>query len=127
MDHYAYLARQRAAVAMQAGEIAKAEQAVAQSRAQRDAIVISARERDAKPAVPRRKPSRLKPSARHEAERAQKGRNAARGEPRKLAEQRLAAATAASASNAKLKAQLAELQAQANRSRHGADSGRCAV
>ena len=95
VDHYAYLARQRAAVAMQAGEIAKAEEAVAQSRAQRDSILIRARERDAQ-------------AKGAEAQRAQQEAEAAR----KLAEQRLVAATAANASNDKLKAQLAELQAK---------------
>lgn len=109
VDHYAYLARQRAAVAMQAGEIAKADEAVARSRAQRDAIIIRARERDAQDS---RAQAQTKTA---EAERAQQEAERARIETeaaRKLAEQRLAAATAADASNAKLKAQLAELQAQ---------------
>ncbi len=102
VDHYAYLARQRTAVAVQAGEIAKSEQAVTDSRAQRDRILIDARTRDADA-------SRAQAQAKGaEAERAQQEAEAAR----KLAEQRLAAATAATASNAKLKAQLAELQAQ---------------
>ncbi len=109
VDHYAYLARQRAAVAMQAGEIAKAEQSVTQSSAQQDSILISARERDAQA-------SRAQAQAKAvEAERAQKEAETARKmaeEARKLAEQRLAAVTAASASNDKLKAQLAELQAK---------------
>jgi len=109
VDHYAYLARQRAAVAMQAGEIAKAEQAVAQSQAQRDSIVISARERDAQASRAQAEASRAQAVAKAtEAERARQDAEAAR----KLAEQRLAAADAAKASNAKLKAQLAELQAQ---------------
>ena len=47
VDHYAYLARQRTEVAVQAGRIAQADQAVVQSRAQRDRILIDARTRDA--------------------------------------------------------------------------------
>ena len=47
VDHYAYLARQRTASAMQAGAAARAEQAAAQARLQRDQIVIAARTREA--------------------------------------------------------------------------------
>jgi outer membrane protein OmpA-like peptidoglycan-associated protein len=47
VDHYAYLARQRAASAMQAGAAARADQSVAQAGAQRDQILIAARTREA--------------------------------------------------------------------------------
>lgn len=47
VSHQAYLARQRTEVAVQAGRIAQADQAVAASRAQRDRIVIDARTREA--------------------------------------------------------------------------------
>jgi len=47
VDHYAYLARQRTASAMQAALTARSEEATAQARAQRDNIVIAARTREA--------------------------------------------------------------------------------
>jgi outer membrane protein OmpA-like peptidoglycan-associated protein len=47
VDHYAYLARQRTASAMQAGAAARADQSVTQARVQRDQIVIAARTREA--------------------------------------------------------------------------------
>ena len=45
--HYAYLARQRTATALQAGKVALAEQAVADAAVRRDRILIDARTRDA--------------------------------------------------------------------------------
>jgi len=109
VEHYAYLAHQRTAVAMQAAEITKAEDSVAQSQVQRDAIVIRARERDAQASRAQAQTKTVEAEqALKEAERARNEAEAAR----QLAEQRLAAATAANASNAKLKAQLADLQAQ---------------
>lgn len=109
VNHYAYLARQRTAVAVQAGQIAQADAAIAQAQSTRDRILITARTREA------------------EAERdaAQKARIAAdqarmsAEQSRTLAEQRLAAAqaaqgraTAADARASTLAAQLAELQAK---------------
>ena len=102
INHYAYLARQRTEVAMQAGRIAQSDETIAQAQATRDRILITARTREA------------------EAERdaAEKARMAAE-QSRSLAEQRLTAAQAAqqqaSAANSRasmLAAQLAELQAK---------------
>lgn len=102
VDHYAYLARQRTEVAMQAGRIAQSDEATSQAQANRDRILINARTREA------------------EAERdaAQKARMSAE-QSQTLAEQRLAAAQMAqqqaSAANARastLASQLAELQAR---------------
>jgi outer membrane protein OmpA-like peptidoglycan-associated protein len=47
VDHFAYLARQRAASALQAGIAARSDQAIANARVQRDQIVIAARTREA--------------------------------------------------------------------------------
>ena len=102
VNHYAYVARQRTELAVQTGQIAQADAAIAQAQSTRDRILISARTREA------------------EAERdaAQKARLSAE-QSRTLAEQRLAAAQAAqkqaSAADARastLAAQLAELQAK---------------
>ncbi len=102
IDHYAYLARQRTEVALQAGRIAQSDEAIAQAQATRDRILITARTREAE-------------AERDAAERAR----AAAEQSRSLAEQRLAAAQAAqqqaSAANSRastLAAQLAELQAK---------------
>ncbi len=102
VEHYAYLARQRTEVAMQAGRIAQSEEAVSQAQAKRDSILISARTREAE--------------AQRDA--AEKARMSAE-QSRTLAEQRLAAAQAAqrqaAAANTRastLEAQLAELQAK---------------
>lgn len=102
VDHYAYLARQRTEVAVQAGQIARSDEIVAQAQANRDRIVIDARTREAE--------------AQRDA--AIRARSSAE-QSRSLAEQRLAAAQAAqqqaSVANARassLEAQLAELQAK---------------
>lgn len=102
VNHYAYLARQRTEVAVQAGRIGQADEAVAQAQAKRDSILINARTREAE-------------MQRDAAERARMSAE----QSRTLAEQRLAAAQAAqqqaSAANARastLQAQLAELQAK---------------
>jgi outer membrane protein OmpA-like peptidoglycan-associated protein len=47
VDHYAYVARQRAASAMQAALAARADQSTAQARADRDRIVVASRTREA--------------------------------------------------------------------------------
>lgn len=88
VEHYAYLARQKSAVALQAGEIARAEKAVGSASAQRDQIVMGARVLDAE-----------KSSAE-----AQKARQAA--------EQQLALTEASKAKVAKLQKELADLQAK---------------
>lgn len=102
VNHYAYLARQRTEVALQAGRIAQSEEAVTQAQARRDSILINARTREAE--------------AQRDA--AEKARLSAE-QSRVSAEQQLAAALAAqqqaSAANARastLQAQLAELQAK---------------
>lgn len=109
VNHYAYLARQRTEVAIQAGQIARSEEATAQAQMTRDRILITARTREAE--------------AQRDA--AEKARMSAE-QSRTLAEQRLAAAQAAqrqaseaqlqaSAANTRastLAAQLAELQAK---------------
>ena len=102
VNHYAYLARQRTEVAVQAGRIAQSEEAVAQAQANRDNILIDARTREAE--IQRDAAVRARMSAE---------------QSRTLAEQRLAAAQAAQqqaeAANARassLQAQLEELQAK---------------
>lgn len=102
VEHYAYLARQRAAVAMQAGEIARSQASVSGARGQRDRILMESRSREAE------QQTALAQKARADAEAALKQAQDAG----KLAEERLAAAQAAKAKNDKLQAQLAELQAQ---------------
>jgi outer membrane protein OmpA-like peptidoglycan-associated protein len=103
VEHYAYLAQRRTEVAQQAGLIAKADQAVAQSQVERDKIVIASRTRDADTAL------MAAEKARNEADAA-----------RKLAEERLAAATLArkqteeaSKRAGSLEAQLAAMKAKA--------------
>jgi outer membrane protein OmpA-like peptidoglycan-associated protein len=95
VNHHAYLARQRAATAMQAGVIARAEASAAASSAERNRILMEARTREAE--------------AGNAA--AQKARDKALV-ARMAAGQQLAAAEAASAQAAKLRQQLADLQAQ---------------
>ncbi|WP_298829828.1 OmpA family protein [uncultured Piscinibacter sp.] len=102
VEHYAYLARQRTEVALQAGKIAEAEQAVADASLERDSILIDARTR--------------------EAERARAATEAQRGQAdaaRKLADERLVAAQTSQAQAASARAraktleeQLAELKAK---------------
>lgn len=95
VEHYAYLARQQAAVALQAGNIARAEMAVSDAQAQRDRILIEARTRDAE-------------SRRAEAERARTEADNAR----RLAEERLAAERATRTKLSKLQSQFDELKAK---------------
>lgn len=95
VDHYAYLARQRAATAMQAGVIARAEASASTASAERNRIVMTARAREAQAE------SAAAAQARQEAQMA-----------RALAGTQLAAASAESARAARLKQELAALQAQ---------------
>jgi outer membrane protein OmpA-like peptidoglycan-associated protein len=123
VDHYAYLARQRAATALQAGEIARAEQAVAASAGQRERILMEARTREADQArlqagIDRSESERARMQAekdRAESERARMQAQTASADAeqaRKAAEAQLAAAQAAQADAAKLQKQLAELEAK---------------
>ncbi len=50
VDHYAYLAQQRARVAVETGRIARADQASIDAQSQRDRIVLASRTRDAEQA-----------------------------------------------------------------------------
>ncbi len=87
VEHQAYLAKQRVTVARQAGEIAAAEQAVANAALQRDRILIESRTSEAE-------------RARVEAERARVAAEGARAEAvaaQKLAQERLAAVQASQA------------------------------
>lgn len=109
VDHYAYLARQRTEIAMQAGKIGEAEQAVARSQKQRDRILIDARTSEAE--------ARTKEAEARTKEAEASSRDAAAAQ--KLAEERLAAAelarqqaSEADARAAALEAQLAELKAR---------------
>jgi outer membrane protein OmpA-like peptidoglycan-associated protein len=116
VEHQAYIARQQAAIAMQAGQITLAEQAVSDSQAQRDRILLDARTREA--SVRLAQAERAKTAA----EQAQSEAERARGEAekaRKLADERLAAAklardqaSVATTRAGKLQAQLDELQAK---------------
>lgn len=109
VEHQAYLARQQSNIALQTKQIAQADQAVSESQARRDRILLDARTRESD--------SRLAQAQRAGAD-AERARVEA-DNARKLAEERLAAAqtardraTAASAKADKLQAQLQELQAQ---------------
>ncbi len=88
VEHYAYLARQSAATALQSGEIARAEKAVEAAGAERNRILIDARGAEAE-------------LARRQAELA-----------RSQAQQQGAAAQEAQARAARLQQQMAALQAQ---------------
>lgn len=95
VDHYAYLARQRAATAMQAGVIARAEASASVASAERNRIVMAARAREAQAE------SAAAAQARQDAQLA-----------RAQAGSQLAAASAESARAERLKQELAALQAQ---------------
>lgn len=102
VDHYAYLARQRAATAMQAGVIARAEETAAMSSAERNRIVMEARTREAEA---RAREAEVSNAA------AQRARDQA-VVSRMEAGQQQAAAETARARAAKLQQELAALQAQ---------------
>jgi len=95
VEHYAYLARQRASVALEAGKIAVADKAVAESRRQRESILMNARTNEAEAS---------RKQAEANATQAEKARADAES-ARKLAE-------ATKAKNSLLQEQLAELQAK---------------
>lgn len=95
VEHYAHLARQRAAAALQSGEIARAEKAVEAAGAERNRILMAARTQDAEQA-------RLQ---------AQKQREQAQM-AQQQAEQQRAAAAAAQARVTKLQQEMKDLQAQ---------------
>lgn len=102
VDHYAYLARQRAATAMQAGVIARAEESAKMSTADRSRIVMEARTREAEVSTREAEASTAA---------AQKARDQALV-ARLEAGRQLAAAETERARAAKLQKELADLQAQ---------------
>ena len=102
VDHFAYLARQRTATAMQAGVIARAEESATMSTADRTRIVMEARTREAEARTREAEASNAA---------AQKARDQALVS-RLEAGQQQAAADTARARAAKLQQELAALQAQ---------------
>ncbi len=102
VEHYAYMARQKSAIALQAGDIARAEKAVGSASAQRDQIVMGARVLDAEKSAADAQKAR---------EQAEKDRQMAE-QSRKQAEQQLALTEAAKAKVSKLQKELADLQAK---------------
>lgn len=109
VDHHAYLARQRAATALQSGDIARAEQAVADAGTERNRILLAARSREADQARSLAQREREQAEqARGQAEQAQQGAQ----RERLQAEQQRAAAQAAQDKVAKLQQEMAALQAQ---------------
>ena len=102
VDHYAYLARQRAAIAMQAGVIARAETSATASAADRTRILMEARSREAEAGTA------AAVKAREDAQKALAQAEQARLE----ADKQLAAAEAARARAAKLQKELTDLQAK---------------
>lgn len=109
VEHYAYLARQSAATALQSGEIARAEQAVTTAGAERSRILITARGAEADQARAQAERDRQQANlARTQAEAARTQAEAARNQ----AQQQGAAAQAAQARVAKLQAEMAALQAK---------------
>lgn len=114
--HYAYLARQRAATAIQAGDIMRADQEVAASGVERNRILMEARSREAEKSAAEAEKARVQAEkARVQADQARQQAEQARMQAekdRQLAEEQLAAAEAAKAKVAKLQSQLAELEAK---------------
>jgi outer membrane protein OmpA-like peptidoglycan-associated protein len=102
VDHYAYLARQRAATAMQAGVIARAEESAKMSTADRSRIVMEARTREAEVSTREAEASNAA---------AQKARDQALVS-RMEAGRQMAAAETERARVSKLQKELADLQAQ---------------
>lgn len=95
VDHYAYLAKQRTEVAIQAGKVAEAEKAVADASQARDRILIDSRTSEAQ-------------AQRAMAEKARMEAEAAR----KVAEDRLAAVQASQAQTATARARAKTLEEQ---------------
>lgn len=123
VEHYAYLARQRSATALQAGEIAKAEQAVAASGSARNRILMQARSREADKALSQAEQDRAESERarmqaqqeRAESERARMQAQASTADAeaaRKAADAQLAAAQSAEAKSARLQSQLSALEAK---------------
>ncbi len=109
IDHQAYLARQRAATALQAAEIARADQAVSTAGAERNRILMAARVSEAEQA----RLAAEKERAKAEQARAQVAEAQAKAAQSRIeAEKQMAAAEAAKIKLDKLNAQLKELQAQ---------------
>lgn len=102
VDHFAYLARQRSATAIKAGEIARAEREMGIAGRDRERILMAARSREAEAGTA----AALK--ARDQAEQARAQAEQARLE----ADKQLAAAESARARAAKLQQELADLQAK---------------
>ena len=130
VEHYAYLAKQRSEVALQAGKISQADKAVADASQRRDAILIDARTREADAQRKQAEAARMETDAqRKQAETARIEAEKARTEAvaqRKLAEEQLAAAQASMAQAASasehaksLEEQLAQLQLQTQQTKRG--------
>lgn len=118
VEHYAYLARQRTEVALHAGRMAQAEQAVADASRSRDSILIDSRTREADSQRTLADKARMDAEAqRKQAEAARIQAEAARSQAeaaRKLAEERLAAAQASQAKAASAGARAKSLEEQLN-------------
>jgi outer membrane protein OmpA-like peptidoglycan-associated protein len=130
VEHYAYLARQRSATALQAGEIAKADQAVAASGSERNRILMQARSREADKALSQAEQERAASerarmqaqastadaeAARKAAERDRMQAQASSADAeaaRNAAAAQLAAAQSAEAKAARLQSQLSALEAK---------------
>jgi outer membrane protein OmpA-like peptidoglycan-associated protein len=130
VEHYAYLARQRSATALQAGEIARAEQAVAASGSERNRILMQARSREADKALSqaeqeRAESERARMQARASSADAEAARQAAERDrmqaqassadaeaARQAADAQLAATQSAEAKAATLQSQLSALEAK---------------
>lgn len=116
VNHQAYLARQRAATALQTAEIARADRAVTAAGEERNRILMTARSSEAQQARGQAEQARgqaeqaraLADKERLEAEQAR----TQAGQARQDAEAQLAAAKAAQAKVAKLQAEMAALQAK---------------
>lgn len=108
VEHFAYLAKQRTAIAREATKVKLAEQAVEAAGAERSAVLLKARTQEADQAV------RLAEAQKREATIAGERADAARlqaGAMSAEAEKAKAEALAAEAQTKKLEAQIAELQA----------------
>ncbi len=109
VEHYAYLARQRAAAALQSGDIARAEQSVTAAGAERNRILMAARTQEANQARTQADQQRAQADqARTQAEQAQQRAQ----REREQAEQQRTAAQQAQAKVARLQQEMAALQAQ---------------
>lgn len=109
VNHFAYLARQRAATAIKAGEIARAEREVSIAGRDRERILMAARSREAEAGTA----AALK--ARDQAEQARVQAEQARAQAeqaRMEADKQLVAAETARARAAKLQQELTDLQAK---------------